>query len=78
MTASRVILLGAALAPYLALVSVDAWMHEKARRVPRLEQLFHAAAALLFIGFVAAVFLESAAALPLLAAYVVCAAVDLT
>jgi hypothetical protein len=37
--------LGAALVPYLVLVSVDSWMHEKARRVPRLEQFFHAAAA---------------------------------
>ena len=76
MIATRVLLLGAALAPYLALVTVDAWMHEKARRVPRIEQLFHLAAALLFAGFVTAVFLDSAAALPVLAAYVVCAAVD--
>jgi hypothetical protein len=76
MTAARVVLLGAALAPYVALVSVDAWMHEKARSVPRAEQLFHYAAALLFGGFVVAVFVESAFALPLLAAFVACAAID--
>lgn len=76
MTAARVMLLGAALAPYLALVSVDAWMHERARRVPRAEQLFHLAAALLFGGFLVAVFLESALALPALAGFVTCAAVD--
>lgn len=76
MTHAHGILLGAALAPYLALVSVDAWMHEKARSVPRVEQLFHLAAAIFFVAFLVTVFLESAAALPLLAAYVVCAAVD--
>jgi len=76
MTAARLILLGAALAPYLALVSVDTWMHEKSRRVPRTEQFFHAAAAVLFVGFVVAVFRDSAAALPLLVAFVACAATD--
>ena len=68
--------LGAALLPYLALVSVDAWMHEKARRVPRLEQFLHAAAAVLFVAFVVAVFRDSPAALALLASFVVCAAAD--
>jgi len=76
MTAARVTLLGAALAPYLALVSVDAWMHEKARQVPRFEKVLHYAAALLFGGFAVAVFMDSAAALPLLVAFLVCAAVD--
>lgn len=76
MTAARAMLLGAALTPYLALVSVDAWMHEKARNVPRAEKFFHYAAALLFGGFAAAVFLDSGLALPLLAAFVFCAAVD--
>jgi hypothetical protein len=51
-------------------------MHEKARSVPRIEQLFHLAAAIFFVAFVLTVFLQSAAALPLLAAYAVCAAVD--
>src|SRR5262245_4871241 len=76
MTAARAILLGAALTPYLALVSVDTWMHEKARRVPRAEQWFHYAAGLLFAGFAAAGFLRSSNALPLLVAFVACAAVD--
>jgi len=76
MNAARLILLGAALAPYVALVSVDAWMHEKARSVPRVEQVFHYTAALLLGGFVWAVFVDSAAALPFLAGYVICAAVD--
>jgi len=76
MNVARVMTLGAALLPYLALVSVDTWMHEKARRVPRAEQFFHAAAAILFVAFVAAVFLGSAAALPLLIVFVACAATD--
>jgi hypothetical protein len=76
MNAARLMTLGAALVPYLALVSVDTWMHEKSRRVPRAEQFFHAAAAVLFIGFVVAVFLDSRAALPLLIAFSICAASD--
>jgi hypothetical protein len=76
MTAPRVLLLAAALAPYLALVLVDAWMHEKARTVPKVEQIFHGAAALLFGGFVASVFLRSDWAIVLLLAYVFCAGVD--
>ncbi len=76
MNAARVLTLGAALLPYLALVSVDAWMHEKARRVPRLEQFLHAAAAVLFLAFVVAVFRDSAAALALLLAFAACTAAD--
>jgi hypothetical protein len=76
MTAARALLLGAALAPYLALVSVDTWMHETARNVPRAEKFFHYAAALLFGGFIAAIFLDSGLALPLLLAFVLCAAAD--
>jgi hypothetical protein len=77
MTATRMLLLGAALAPYITLVSVDAWMHERARRVPRLEQILHYAAALLFLGFVIAVFRESSPlALALLAAFALVAAWD--
>ena len=44
--------------------------------MPRAEQFFHAAAAVLFIGFVVAVFLDSRAALPLLIAFAICAASD--
>lgn len=42
-----------ALLPYLALAGFDGWLHEKARRVPRLEQFLHA---LLFVSFVALLF----------------------
>ena len=74
---TRMALLGAALAPYIALVSVDAWMHERARQVPRLEQVFHAAAAVLFLGFVIAVFRGATSlALALFAAFAICAACD--
>ncbi len=54
--ATRLVLLAAALVPYAALAGFDAWMHEKARRVPRLEQVLHAVAALTFLGFVIGVF----------------------
>ena len=71
------LLLGAALAPYVALVSVDAWMHERARRVPRLEQILHYAAALLFLGVVIAVFRDSVRlALGFLTAFALIAAWD--
>lgn len=39
---TTVILLWAAFCPYLALALYDGWLHEKARRVPKLEQLSHA------------------------------------
>lgn len=55
-SATRMLLLGVALAPYVALIGVDAWMHERARRVPRLEQFLHYTAAILFVAFVVAVF----------------------
>jgi hypothetical protein len=75
--ASRIVLLGTALAPYIALAGVDAWMHERERRVPRLEQVLHAAAALLFVGFVAAVFGGAQIAAPLLfAGFAICATCD--
>lgn len=37
----RLLVLSLALAPYLGFVAVDVWMHEKARRVPRVEQWLH-------------------------------------
>lgn len=75
--ATRMALLGAALVPYIAMVSVDAWMHERARRVPRLEQVFHAAAAVLFLGFMIAVFRSTTTlALSLFAVFALCAACD--
>jgi hypothetical protein len=76
-SATRLALLGAALAPYVAVVSVDAWMHERARRVPRLEQVFHAAAAVLFLGFVIAVFRGATTlAMTLFALFAICTACD--
>ena len=76
-SATRLALLSAALAPYVAVISVDAWMHERARRVPRLEQVFHAAAAVLFLGFVIGVFRGATTlALTLLALFAVCTACD--
>jgi hypothetical protein len=75
--ATRVILLGASLIPYLALVSVDAWMHERARQVPRLEKALHTIAAVLFLGFCIAVFKDATrTALALLVAFAGCTAWD--
>ena len=62
--------------PYVALALVDGWMHEKHRRVPKLEQGLHLLT-LLFVGtFIGAVFLgltliasiALACAIPVLAA----------
>jgi hypothetical protein len=54
MNSTQLPVLGAALAPYLALVSVDAWMHEASRQVPRVERWLHYSAGALFLGFVIA------------------------
>lgn len=76
-SATRMLLLGAALAPYVALVGFDTWMHERARRVPRLEQILHYAAGALFLGFVVAVFRDAGAIAPaLLACFAAVAAWD--
>src|SRR5687767_10861874 len=76
-SASRLALLAAALVPYLALVSVDAWMHERSRRVPPLEQFLHAGAAVLFFSAVIAIFRgATTVALSLLVAFALCAASD--
>jgi len=53
--------LGLALLPYLAAAGVDAWMHERGRRVPRVEQWIHAGLAATMAVFLGAVF---AAAMP--------------
>ena len=50
--------LGLALVPYLAAAGVDAWMHERARQVPRVEQWIHAGLALTLGTFLVAVFRE--------------------
>jgi hypothetical protein len=48
--------LGLALLPYLVVAGVDAWMHERGRRVPRAEQFAHAGLAVTMAVFLAAVF----------------------
>src|SRR5687768_10718423 len=48
--------LGLALVPYLALAGVDAWMHERGRRVSRVEQWLHAGLAITMAVFLTAVF----------------------
>ena len=59
MTAAHLPLLGAALMPYLVLVSIDAWMHEAKRKVPRVERWLHYCAGALFLGFLWALFRDS-------------------
>lgn len=53
----RLLVLSVALAPYLGFVAIDAWMHEKARRVPMVEQCLHAGIALGVGAFFVAAFL---------------------
>ena len=52
----RNVWLGLALLPYLAVGGVDAWMHERGRRVPRVEQFAHAGLAVTMVVFLTAVF----------------------
>lgn len=52
----RNVWLGLALLPYLAAAGVDAWMHERGRRVPRVEQFVHAGLAATMAVFLTAVF----------------------
>ena len=56
MTATQLPLLGAAITPYLVLVSIDAWMHEASRKVPTVERWLHYCAGALFLGFLVALF----------------------
>src|SRR5689334_4360646 len=66
----RNVWLGLALLPYLAAAGVDAWMHERGRRVPRIEQWLHAGLAAAMAVFLAAVFTgRPAVALAALAAF---------
>jgi hypothetical protein len=46
-------ILAASLVPYLALSAYDGWLHEKARRVPRVEQALHG---VLFVSAVALIY----------------------
>jgi hypothetical protein len=52
----RTLLLALAYAPYLACAGWDGWLHERARKVPRVEQALHAGLAVAMIAFVWAVF----------------------
>jgi len=52
----RLLVLSIALAPYLGFVAIDAWMHEKARRVPRAEQWLHGGIAFTIGAFFVLVF----------------------
>jgi hypothetical protein len=77
MSATQLPLLGFALAPYLALVSIDAWMHEASRQVPRVERWLHYSAAALFVGFLIALFRDvTALALALFGAFAALTAWD--
>jgi len=69
--------LGLALVPYLAAAGVDAWMHERGRRVPRTEQWIHGGLALSMAAFLAAVFsAQGPAAWAVLAAFLALLAWD--
>ncbi|KGQ18779.1 hypothetical protein LF41_312 [Lysobacter dokdonensis DS-58] len=50
------LVLAAALLPYVALALYDGWLHEKARRVPRVEQALHALLFVTGVAFVSGVF----------------------
>jgi hypothetical protein len=66
-----------ALAPYLAIAAADAWMHERARKVPMREQWVHAGLAATLTVFLAAVFTARAAwAAGALAAFVLLVCID--
>jgi hypothetical protein len=64
----RLILLGVALLPYALLAGFDTWLHERARRVPRVEQLLHACAGVTLILFLIGAF----AIIPALAIVALC------
>lgn len=52
----RTIWLALALVPYASLALYDGWLHERARRVPRVEQWLHAGAFCSLIVFVGTAF----------------------
>ena len=69
--------LAIALVPYVALAGVDFWMHERGRRVPRVEQWVHAGLAAVMAAFLTAVFTgRSPLALAALAVFVALLAWD--
>ena len=70
-------ILFASLLPYLALSAYDGWLHEKARRVPRMEQVLHATLALSAATLIYALFFDRPwLAVPALAVFVPAACAD--
>ena len=55
---TRFVWLALGLAPYLGLIGVDAWMHERARNVPVVERWIHYTSAVVLIGFLVGVFTQ--------------------
>jgi len=78
-SSTRLIWLGLAALPYLALAGVDAWMHEKARKVPALERAIHYVSAVALIGFIVGALRDQRSlAVPCLAVFVALLAFDET
>jgi len=74
---ARFVWLGLAALPYLAMVGVDTWMHEAARKVPRTEKTIHWILAPLLSGFLISAFLaRNAIAATLLSAAAVLLVID--
>lgn len=73
----RIVLLCLAFIPYAALAGFDGWLHEKSRRVPRVEQMLHASAAVSLVAFVILAFsARNVAAAIVLSVFLVAASVD--
>jgi hypothetical protein len=63
--------------PYLCLAIYDGWLHERARRVPLAEQVFHGAAFVSFATLMLELFLDrSRLVLPALAVFALAALAD--
>lgn len=78
-TAGQKALLAASLLPYLVLALYDGWLHEKARRVPRVEQVLHGTLFVTGVAFVFGVFTARMwLALPTLAVFACAAFADET
>ncbi len=76
-TAGQKILLVASLLPYLSLALYDGWLHEKTRRVPRVEQTLHGTLFVTGTAFVFGVFtVRMWLALPALAVFACAALAD--
>ena len=74
---ARILALGIGLLPYLGTAGIDAWMHERARKVPLLERAFHAALAVTFTLFAICAFLgRNVPALMWLVAFLLCLVFD--